>query len=52
MVPAFSVSTAKCIFTSIHPMVQFQLLNGTCIFCNYRYSFICVHSFRCLLSDS
>jgi len=44
MVPAFSASTAKCIFTSIHPMVQFQLLNGTFIFNEYRYLFIYVHS--------
>ena len=52
MVPAFSVSTAKCIFMSIRPLVQFQLLNGTCIFNEYRYSFIYVHSVNCLLSDS
>jgi len=52
MVPAFSMSTAKCTFTSIHPTVQFQLLNGTYIFNEYRYSFIYVHSVNCLLSDS
>ena len=45
MVPAFSMSAAKCIFTSIHPMVQFQLLNGTCIFNEYRYSFIYIFTF-------
>ena len=45
MVPAFSMCTAKSVFTFIHPMAQFQLLNGTCIFNEYRYSFIYIFTF-------
>jgi len=52
MVLAFSVSNAKYIFTSIHPMVQFQLLNGTCIFKRVQLLVHLRPFSQCLLSDT